>query len=319
MRDPDTLGDMTVRALQARLPGLLVFHCVARHLNFARAADDLMVTPTAVSKAIRQLEDQMGVRLFNRNTRSTALTEAGATLAAGLAPALRQLAQALELATSDAGQPTGLLRINAAFVPYSTLIEPHLPDFLERYPGIRFEVSLDSNLVDVVGEGFDAGVRLGHAVQRDMVAVPLGLAQSLIAVASPGYLAAHGTPAHPKDLLAHRCIRQRFASQTKFFDWTFHVQGKAMVVDIEGRMVVDEMRLAASAAREGIGIAYVFRQFVEADLRSGVLEPLLEKYSQPRGMFHVYYPSKRQMPAKLRAFIDHMRAANDAGIAARSS
>ena len=318
MSDPDAFGDMTVRALQARLPGLLVFHCVARHLNFARAADDLMVTPTAVSKAVRQLEEQMGVRLFNRNTRSTALTEAGTKLAAGLKPALRQLTQALELATSDSGQPTGLLRINSAFVPYTTLIEPHLPGFLEHFPGIRFEVSLDSNLVDIVGGGFDAGVRLGHAVQRDMVAVPLGLGQSLIAVASPDYLAAHGTPAHPADLLAHRCIRQRFASQTKFFEWTFRVQGKPVVVDIEGRMVVDEMRLAATAAREGIGIAYVFRQFVETDLRSGALEAVLEKYSQPRGMFHLYYPSKRQMPGKLRAFVDYMRAANDPAMSPRA-
>jgi DNA-binding transcriptional LysR family regulator len=312
MTDTDALGDMTMRALQARLPGLLVFHCVAHHLNFARAADDLMVTPTAVSKAIKQLEEQLGVRLFNRNTRSTALTEAGSKLAAGLEPALRDVAQAIESATGDSQQPAGLLRINSAFVPYTTLIEPHLPGFLARYPGIRFEVSLDSSLADIVGGGFDAGIRLGHAVQRDMVAAPLGPTQSLIAVASPGYLALRGRPMHPRELLGHRCIRQRFASQTKFFEWTFQVQGKAVVVDIEGQMVVDEMRLAVAAAVKGIGIAYVFRQFVEAELRAGTLDVLLEKFSQPRGMFHIYYPSTRQMPGKLRAFIDYLRSENGA-------
>lgn len=308
-------SDMTLRELQARLPGLLVFQSVAHHLNFARAADELMVTPTAVSKAIKQLEEQMGVRLFNRNTRSTALTEAGQKLATHLEPALRQLKYSLESATSDTERPAGLLRINTSFVPYATLIEPHLASFLAAHPEVRFEVSLDSTLVDIVESGFDAGVRLGHAVQRDMVAVRLGPTQSLVAVASPGYLAEHGRPAHPHDLLGHRCIRQRFASQTRFFEWTFQVGGKPVTIDVDGQMIVDEMRLAARAAADGIGIAYVFRQFVEDDIASGALEVLLEKHSQPRGMFHLYYPSTRQMPGKLRVFIDHLRAANGAGAA----
>jgi DNA-binding transcriptional LysR family regulator len=305
-----TLGDLTVRELQARLPGLLIFQCVADHLNFARAADDLNVTPTAVSKAIKQLEEQMGVRLFNRNTRSTALTETGQKLLANLKPALQQIRHSLEEATSDTARPAGLLRINSSFVAYATLIEPHLPRFLATYPDIRFEVSLDSTLVDIVESGFDAGIRLGHAVQRDMVAARLGPVQSLVAVASPEYLKIHGRPSHPQDLLKHQCIRQRFASQAKFFEWTFQVGGKPVVIDVDGQMVVDEMRLAATAAVKGIGIAYVFRQFAEADINAGTLEVLLEKNSQPRGMFHIYYPSTRQMPGKLRAFIDHIRAAN---------
>lgn len=305
-----TLGDITLRKMQAQLPGLLIFQCVAQHLNFARASEDLMVTPTAVSKSIKQLEEQMGVRLFNRNTRSTALTEAGQKLLTNLKPALEQIKHSLESATSDTKHPAGLLRVNSAFVPYAMLIEPHLPSFLEKYPEIKFEVSLDSSLVDIVESGFDAGIRLGHAVQRDMVIARLGPVQSLVAVASPEYIEKHGRPTQPQDLLKHRCIRQRFASQTRFFEWTFQVNGKAVVVDVDGQMVVDEMRLAATAAINGVGIAYVFRQFVEADIKSGALKVLLEKNSQQRGMFHIYYPSIRQMPGKLRVFIDHIRAAN---------
>ena len=310
MTSTNALVDLTVRDLQARVPGLLIFQCVAQHLNFARAAGDLKVTPTAVSKSIKNLEAQMGVRLFNRNTRSTALTESGRKLLTNLQPALDQIRYSLESATSDTEHPAGLLRINSAFVPYATLVEPHLPSFLAKYPEIKFEVSLDSNLVDIIESGFDAGIRLGHAVQRDMVIARLGPVQSLVAVASPDYLEKHGRPSHPQDLLNHRCIRQRFASQTRFFEWTFNVNGKPVVIDVDGQMVVDEMRLAASAAVKGIGIAYVFRQFVEADIKSGALNVVLEKNSQPRGMFHIYYPSSRQMPGKLRVFIDHIRAAN---------
>ena len=310
MASVSALGDITLRELQAKLPGLLIFQCVAHHLNFSRAAEDLMVTPTAVSKSIKQLEVQMGVRLFNRNTRSAALTEAGKKLLTNLKPALEQIKYSLESATSDTEHPAGLLRINSAFVPYATLVEPHLQSFLAKYPEINFEVSLDSSLVDIVESGFDAGIRLGHAVQRDMVIARLGPVQSLVAVASPGYLEKHGRPSQPQELLKHQCIRQRFASQTRFFEWTFQVNGKSMVIDVDGQMVVDEMRLAATAALNGIGIAYVFRQFVEANIKSGALKVVLEKNSPQRGMFHIYYPSNRQMPGKLRVFIDHIRAAN---------
>ncbi|MGN6480855.1 LysR substrate-binding domain-containing protein [Luteibacter sp.] len=310
MADSDALGDMSLRELQARLPGLLVFQSVAQHLNFARAADDLRVTPTAVSKAIKQLEAQMGIRLFNRNTRSTSLTEAGQRLYSNLRPALKQVSYSLESAASDTEHPSGLLRINTSFVAYATLIEPHLADFLASHPDIRFELSLDSTLVDIVESGFDAGIRLGHALQRDMIAAPLGPPQAMVAVASPDYTAANGRPSHPRDLLAHRCIRQRFSSHTRFFEWTFHVDGKPVVIDVDGPMVVDEMRVATTAAVNGIGIAYVFRRFVDSHIATGALEVVLERYSQPRVSFHVYYPSTRQMPGKLRAFIDYIRAAN---------
>jgi DNA-binding transcriptional LysR family regulator len=304
------LSDLTMRELQTQLPGLLTFRCVAAHLNFARAAEDLKISPTAVSKSIKGLEEQLGVRLFNRNTRSTALTEAGAKLLTNLKPALEQIRLAVESATSDTDRPAGLLRLNCPYVAYATLIEPHLQGFLSDHPEINLEISVDNRLADIIDGGFDAGIRLGHAVQRDMIATRLGLAQQQIAVASPDYLARYGAPADPQALLAHNCIRQRLAVQGRFLDWTFKVGGKPAVVDVAGQLVVDEMRLAATAARNGVGIAYVFRQFVEAELAGGALSPVLETFSVDRGVFHIYYPSNRQMPGKLRAFIDHIRAEN---------
>lgn len=304
------ISDLTIRDMQARLSGLLIFECVARHKNFARAADDFMVTPTAISKSIKQLEEQMGVRLFNRTTRSTALTEAGQMVYDTLKPALAQIKLSLESVSDTTDSPAGLLRLNSSYVAYATLIEPHLASFLAKYPDITFEVSLDNSLADIVGRGFDAGIRLGHALQKDMVSVRLGPIQTLVAVASPDYIAEHGKPTQPSDLLTHRCIRQRFASGAKFLEWEFLIAGKPVVIDVKGPMVVDEMRLAANAARNGIGIAYVFQQFVAADIASGNLVVLIKKYNPPRDMFHIYYPSGRQLPGKLRVFIDHIRAAN---------
>jgi DNA-binding transcriptional LysR family regulator len=310
MSKDNSSSDLTLRGLQAQFPGLLTFRCVANHLNFARAAEDLGVTPTAVSKAIRQLEAQMGLRLFNRNTRSVALTEAGQKLISQLEPALEKVKLALESATSDTERPAGVLRLNSPYPAYAILIEPYLQGFLEKHPEIIVEVSLDNTLADIVAGGFDAGIRLGHAIQRDMIAARLGTAQMLVAVASSDYLERHGAPSRPQDLLEHQCIRQRFASQSRFLEWTFKVDGKPAVIDVRGQLVVDEMRLAAGAARKGAGIAYVFRQLIEEDIASGRLVVLLEKYCVDRGVFHIYYPSGRQLPGKLRVFIDHIRQAN---------
>jgi DNA-binding transcriptional LysR family regulator len=310
MERASSLGDLAVRGLQAQLPGLLTFQCVAYHLNFARAAEELAVTPTAVSKSIKQLEQQMGVRLFNRNTRSVALTEAGHKLMINLKPALETMKFALESIADDTQRPAGILRFNCPYVAYAILIEPHVQSFLAKHPEITLELSLDNALADIVASGFDAGIRLGHAVQRDMIVARLGSPQTQVAVASPRYLEKHGVPVQPQDLLKHQCIRQRFATQTRFLEWTFQVDGRPIVIDVNGQLVVDEMRLASAAAGNGAGIAYVFRQFVEDDLACGKLQVVLEPFSIDRGVFHIYYPSNRQMPGKLRVFIDHIRAAN---------
>lgn len=303
-------AELTVRHLQAQLPGLLVFECVARHMNFARAAADLMVTPTAVSKSIRQLEEQLGVRLFNRNTRSVALTESGQILLTHFKPALEQLKFSLTSVVAGADRPSGLLRITSSYMAYTCLIEPHVQTFLAQYPEIKLEISLDNSLVDIIEKGFDAGIRLGETIQRDMIAAPLGSIQTLVAVASPNYLEKRGTPEHPQELLQHNCIQQRLSTQSRFLEWTFQIDSKPIVIDVAGPLVVNEMRASASAAKNDIGIAYVFEQFVQDDIQSGTLKILLEQYSLECGSFYLYYPSNRQMPLKLRVFIDYMRSMN---------
>jgi DNA-binding transcriptional LysR family regulator len=304
------LADVTPGGAAIHLPGLLAFECVARHLNFGRAAAELEVTPTAISKTVKQLESQLGVRLFNRTTRSVALSESGAQLLSTLGPALEQIRHSVKSVSGSFGQPYGVLRINTSFVAYSALIENHLPAFLARYPQIIVDVSVDNRLTDIVAAGFDAGIRLGHALHRDMVSVPLGPMQRVVVVGSPVYLAANPTPQRPQDLLNHNCIRQRFAGTGRFFQWEFQVQKETVTLDVSGRLIFDEMRSVLDAARRGCGLAYVFQHFAASELRSGQLVPLLEKFSRADETFHLYYPARTMMPGKLRAFLEFMRAAN---------
>ena len=294
------------------MPSLVTFELVARYLSFARAADELKVTPTAVSRTIKELESRLGVRLFNRTTRSVALTEGGADLLSSLAPALAQIRASVERVNTASNRPSGQLRINTSGVAYAALIEPHVRAFNARYPDIVLEIQIDNELSDIVAGGFDAGIRLGHALQRDMVAVPLGPLQQLVVVASPDYLAEHGAPRLPEDLLRHDCIRQRLGPGGRFLEWEFTRNSKSTVIHVDGGLVVNEMRAALSAARNGCGFAYVFRQFAAADLGERRLTVVLDRHTHPGEAFHLYYPSRAQMPGKLRAFIDFVRAANSA-------
>ncbi|NWA67883.1 LysR family transcriptional regulator [Pseudomonas reactans] len=292
------------------LPALIAFECVARHMNFARAAAEMEVTPTAMSKTIKQLEAQLGVRLFNRTTRSVALTESGSQLLDTLAPALEQIRFSVQQVHDTASRPYGALKINSSYVAYASLIEPHVAAFLAQYPDITLDIAMDNGLSDIIGAGFDAGIRLGQALQRDMIAVPLGASQPMVAVATPDYLARSAPLDTPEDLLAHDCIHQRLSSRGPLMDWTFRI-GKANVeIQVKGRLVLDEMRTTLSAARLGCGVALVFRPFAQADIASGALVALLEKYAAPAETFHLYYANRAQMPGKLRAFIDFFQARN---------
>jgi DNA-binding transcriptional LysR family regulator len=295
---------------RVHLPALLAFECVARHLNFGRAAIELDVTPTAISKTVKQLESQLGVRLFNRTTRSVALSEPGAQLLGTLGPALEQIRQSLGSVSGASGRPSGTLRINTSYVAYACLIVESLPTFLERYPEVDLEVSLDNTLTDIVAAGFDAGIRLGHALHRDMVAVPLGSLQRRVVLASPEYLAAHPAPKRPEDLLQHACIRQRLSGRARFFEWVFRVKQRSVTIDVSGRLAVDEMRSVLDTATRGCGLAYVFEQFAAREISSGALVPVLEKFSPPSEAFYLYYPARTRMPGKLRAFLDFMREVN---------
>lgn len=302
-------------AANADLPlgALVTFECVARHLRFARAADELRVTPTAVSKTIAQLEEQIGVRLLNRTTRSVALTEAGTRLLESAAPALASLRQGLEDARSTSEGPAGVVRVNTSYVAFAMLFEPHLRAFVAAYPRITPEFSIDSAPGDVVARGFDAGVRPGRALQQDMVAVPLGPVQKLVVVGAPSYLAAAGHPKKPADLLAHACIRQRLSAGDRFLDWTLRSGKEVSTLDVPAALVLDDMRSALDAARAGVGLAYVFEQFAAPDLARGTVERVLPTAALIREAFYLYFPSRRNLAPKLRVFADWFRAKNDPG------
>jgi len=310
MRKPAT----TTRAVgrterQVHLPALASFECVARHLSFVRASEELDVTATAISKTIKQLEARLDVRLFNRTTRSVALTEAGMKLLGTLAPALAQIRDSVQQAGDFSERPHGLLRINTGYVPYAALIQPRLASFGERYPEITLDITLDNNLSDIVAGGFDAGIRLGYALQRDVIAVPLGPMQQLTVIGSPRYFKRRGTPRTPHELVEHDCIRHRL-NRARFFEWEFHIDGKDVTVDVRGRLILDEMRAVLGAACQGSGLGLVFRQFAAAEIASGAVVPILERFLPPDQPFHLYYANRTHMPSKLRAFIEFMQAVN---------
>ena len=307
MRNPARAVQRTQRTVH--LPALVSFECVARHLSFARAAEELDVTTTAISKTIKQLEAQLRVRLFNRTTRSVALTEAGTKMLGTLAPALAQIRDSVQQAGDFSERPHGLLRINTGYVPYAALIEARVAAFGERYPEITLDITIDNNLCDIVAGGFDAGIRLGHALQRDVIAVPLAPMQQLTVVGSPRYFKRRGTPRTPQELHEHNCIRHRL-NRARFFEWEFRIGGKDVTVDVRGRLVLDEMRAVLGAASQGCGLGLVFRQFASAEIASGAVVPILDQFLPPDEPFHLYYANRAHTPSKLRAFIEFMQTTN---------
>ena len=307
MRKPTRPIPRTPR--RVHLPALVSFECVARHLSFVRASEELDVTTTAISKTIKQIEAQLGVRLFNRTTRSVALTEAGTKLLDTLAPALAQIGDAVQQAADFSERPQGVLRINTSYVAYAALIQPRLAAFGERYPEITLDITIDNNLSDIVAGGFDAGIRLGHALQRDVIAAPLGPMQQLTVVGSPDYFKRRGTPRTPHELLEHDCIRHRL-NRGRFFEWEFRIGGKNVTVDVRGRLVLDEMRAVLGAASQGSGLGLVFRQFATAEIASGAVVPILDEFLPPDQPFHLYYANRAHTPNNLRAFIEFIQAVN---------
>src|SRR5262245_41910903 len=291
------------------LPALVSFECVARHLSFARAAEELDVTTTAISKTIKQLEAQLNVRLFNRTTRSVALNEAGTKLLDTLARALTPIRGSVQAAGDFSQRQDGLLRINAVYVAYATLIQAHLAGFGEHHPEITLDIVIDNNLSDIVAGGFDAGIRLGYALQRDMIAVPLGPMQQLTVVGSPRYFKRRGTPKTPHELLEHDCIRHRL-NRARFLEWEFRIDGKDITVDVRGRLVLDDMRAVLGAACQGSGLGLVFRQFAATEIASGAVVAILDQFLPPDQPFHLYYANRAHTPSKLRAFIEFMQAVN---------
>lgn len=289
------------------LAELTAFAAVARHRSFRQAADALGTSRSALSHTLIGLEQALGVRLLNRTTRSVSPTEAGETLLHRLVPVLRDLDEALDAVVGEAGAVGGTLRINCGTAAAEVLLRSVVPTFAEQYPGVALDLVTDGRLVDVVEAGFDAGVRLRESVPQDMIAIPFGGDARFLAVAAPAYLARHGTPLVPDDLREHRCIRHRMPSG-KLYRWEFEKHGEAIVVDVPGRLTLDDHRLMAGAAADGLGIAFVAESFAQAELRTGRLVALLEDWCPAFPGLCLYYPGRRHVPAALRAFIDVLKA-----------
>lgn len=288
------------------LNDLAAFAAVASHRSFRKAADVMGVSRSALSHAIIALEEKLGVRLFNRTTRSVSLTEAGARLLSRLDPVLQDLDQALDTLSDERGTPSGTLRINANKSGARILLADVVPRFLDLYPDVELDLVSEGRLVDIVEQGFDAGVRLLEAVPRDMVAVKFGGDVRFIAVAAPSYLVGKATPNTPDDLHAHCCIRQRLPSG-KRYRWEFSKRGAEIAVDVPGNLTLDDNDLLVQAAADGRGIAYVPEHFAKPFLGSGQLVTVLEDWCPPTPGLALYYPRNRHVPSPLRAFIDILR------------
>lgn len=294
-----------------QLDGLLAFWKVAQHRGFTAAAAELEVSPSALSQAIRHLEARLGVRLLNRTTRSVSLTEAGEAYLARIGPAIGDVLEAGEQLHALQGRPSGVLRINAARISVAMALQPLLPGFLRAYPDVQIEISNDEGYVDIVEKGFDAGIRLGESVQKDMIAVPLGGPVAVAVVGSPDYFSRHPIPRHPGDLVDHNCVRFRFSGSGAIHKWEFTVDDRIVEYEIGGSLTISDSLFSMEAALEGIGLAYTFEQLSLPHIREKRLRRVLTRFSPTFPGFYLYYPSRRQQPSKLKAFVDYVRERAD--------
>ncbi len=300
--------------MKVDLGELNAFVAVARARGFRDGARASGSSASGLSEAVRRLEAQLGVRLLNRTTRSVVPTAAGERLLERLGPAFTEMEAALDAVNSFRDRPAGSLRLNVPVSAARLVLPAIVPPFLAAYPEIRLEVIADSNFVDVLAAGCDAGIRYDDRLEQDMIAVPVGpRIQRFATAASPGYLARHGRPEHPHDLLAHACLRSRFASGT-MPPWEFERDGKVVRVDSTGPLVVQTgtaTDLAVGAAVAGAGVIHLFEDWLRPQLDSGALEPVLEPWWRRFPGPFLYYPGRRLVPAPLRAFIAFIKASAD--------
>lgn len=280
-----------------------VFLAVATQRSFRAAAAELELTPSAISHSIKALEQRLGVRLFNRTTRSMALTDAGERLLAKLRPAMAAIEDAvLEIEDSRAA-PRGTVRINASEGAIRLVLKPMLARFLREHPQLHLDIVSDGRLSDIVGDGFDAGIRLAEAVAQDMIAVSVLDQVRFAAIASPAYLAARGRPQVPQDLRHHDCIRFRFESGA-IYRWEFERHGAVERINVAGPLTLTDQPLMVEAAIDGIGIAFVSDHLAADALRDGRLERVLQDWCPPSPGLCLYYPGHRHVSPGLRALID---------------
>ena len=275
---------------------------IARRGSFRVAALDLGMSTTALSNAVGKLEASLGIRLFNRTTRSVSLSDAGRVLVEQVGPALQSIHDAMEAVRSQQATPSGTLRINAFATAAREILSPLVLEFLRRYQQVHIDLVTEGRLVDIVAEGFDLGVRVADLVPSDMIAVSLGRPQRHAVVGSPAYIEKHGRPRVPPDLLNHQCIRVRLPNGA-LYRWRFEKGGQTAQIDVSGPITLDEASLARTAVLKGIGLGFFMEPDVRADIQAGRLVRVLKDWTPPLAGLCLYYPGRRNASAALKAFI----------------
>lgn len=286
---------------------LLAFFAVAKEASFTRAAAKLGVSQSALSHTIRGLEERLGLRLLTRTTRSVAPTEAGERLIRTIGPKLEEIDAELAAVTELREKPAGTIRITTGEHSAETIIWPALAKLLPRYPDIKAELVVDYGLVDIVAERYDAGVRLGEQVAKDMIAVRIGPDFRMVVVGAPSYFAKRPLPKRPQDLTTHDCINIRLPTMGGLYAWEFEKRGRALKVRVDGPLVFNNMSLRVNAVLHGLGLAYLPEDRVRGLIASGRLVQVLDDWCQPFSGYHLYYPSRRQPTSAFAALVEALR------------
>jgi DNA-binding transcriptional LysR family regulator len=289
-----------------QLDGLLALKLVADKRNFTAAAQALRVSPSAISKMIRQLETRLGVTLLTRTTRTTSLTEAGERFLSQAGPALELILAAMEDAGSLAEKPAGRLRLNAPQMIYPNFLKEVVSSFSNKYPDVSVEIFFENAATDVFERGFDAGIRVSDILAKDMVALKLFGPIRWVVAGAPGYFDHFGRPKHPKDLLSHNCICGG-AGNRVYDRWEFESKGKAFEVQVKGSLILNDLLLVLDATLDGAGLVYTTEDLIIDKVEAGSLEIVLGEYAPTSTGYYLYYPQRSQVHPKLRAFIEHVR------------
>lgn len=293
--------------LKENFNDLISFLMVARERSFTKAAAKLGVSQSALSHAIRGLEERLELRLLTRTTRSVAPTEAGERLANSLGPRFADIERELDALSEMRARPAGNIRINAGEHAVDSVLWPVLKTFLANYPDINVEITVDNSLTDIVAERFDAGIRLGEQVAKDMIAVQIGPLMSMAVVGSPVYLAKYGIPTTPAELQSHRCINMRLPTMGGLYAWEFEKEGRQLKVRVDGQLTFNSLRQRIDAAVIGFGLACVPEDSVKTEITNGDLVRVLETWCEPFPGYYLYYPSRRQHTTAFSLLVEALR------------
>lgn len=291
---------------RANLADIIYFLAIAKHQSFSRASVEVGISASALSHAMKGLEARLGVRLLNRTTRSVTLTAAGEELQGLVSHPLTDISNALETLNRLRDEPAGRIRLNVLSDGAKLLLGPVLPVFVERYPDIEVDLTVTNRMIDVIGEGHDAGIRFGGTVPSDMIAQRLSPDVRWSVVGTPGYLERFGVPTHPEQLKAHRCLKIRLGN-ARLYDWEFVKNGQKLEVQVPGAITIDETRVGVALVTRGAGLMYVPERVIARYIEDGTVQEVLKDWAHTDPGFHIYYSSFRQVPVGLRLLIDLIR------------